>query len=157
MNLHFLHAKTITDSKDIEHVIHIQQVVNIAAVYDPTSSISTGRSTVPARKPVRQQPKGLRMRFKPIGFGDGEVGKIGYTSVGGDSTESDAEDPAPNFRVPTSLGDDGDPDAEMHDVSAPPSKPFKSKSKAEKSLKRKSKDSGESREDNSSSKPTTIP
>ncbi|PBP20835.1 hypothetical protein BUE80_DR008455 [Diplocarpon rosae] len=61
-------------SKSINRVFHLRQIIR-----DPTTE-NTSKATVPAKKPVRQQPKGLQMRFKPIGFGTGETGRIGSAS-----------------------------------------------------------------------------
>ncbi|KAG4437002.1 hypothetical protein IFR05_007506 [Cadophora sp. M221] len=61
-------------SKSIDQVFHLQQIAQ-----DPTTT-NPGRATIPARKPVRQQPPGLKMRFHPIGFGADEPGTIGSSS-----------------------------------------------------------------------------
>jgi hypothetical protein len=51
------------------------------------SGTSSSKGTIPAKKPVRKQPKGLRMRFLPIGFGEGDAGELGFES----SEDSDLE------------------------------------------------------------------
>ncbi|KAK2628980.1 hypothetical protein QTJ16_002083 [Diplocarpon rosae] len=61
-------------SKSINRVLHLRQIIR-----GPTTE-NTSRATVPTKKLVRQQPKGLQMRFKPIGFGTGETGRIGSAS-----------------------------------------------------------------------------
>jgi hypothetical protein len=55
-------------------------------------------ATVPAKKPIRQQPGGLKMRFLPIGFGDGETGNLGS------SDEDEIMDDAAVFRPPNGPG-----------------------------------------------------
>ncbi|KAL2072207.1 hypothetical protein VTL71DRAFT_11550 [Oculimacula yallundae] len=61
-------------SKSIDHVFHLQQVA-----HDPTTA-NPGRATKPAKKPIRKQPRGLKMRFHPIGFGDAGPGTVGSSS-----------------------------------------------------------------------------
>jgi hypothetical protein len=62
---------------------------------------SSGKATVPARKPIRQQPQGLKMRFRPIGFGGGEMGKIGSSSSSVDSgSDEEMEQPPAVFHRP---------------------------------------------------------
>jgi len=82
-------------SKGIDNILHLQQVVKLPNMNEDSTA---SQATVPAKKPVRQQPKGLKMRFKPSGFGDGETGKIGSSS------EDDEMPKAPvRFRKPASL------------------------------------------------------
>ena len=80
-------GKYETSKRGIDQVLHLQQVVDLPEL------MTEERATIPAAtKFVRQQPKGLRMRFKPIGFGDEDTGKIGET----DNDVSDVEmDDAP--------------------------------------------------------------
>lgn len=71
-----------TSKRGIDQVLHLQQIVDLPEL------MTEERATIPAAsKFVRQQPKGLRMRFKPIGFGDANTGKIGET----DNEDSDVE------------------------------------------------------------------
>ena len=71
-----------TSKRGIDKVLHLQQIVDLPEL------MTEERATIPAAsKFVRQQPKGLRMRFKPIGFGDEDTGKIGET----DNEDSDVE------------------------------------------------------------------
>ena len=52
------------------------------------------------QKQKRSQPKGLRMRFLPVGFGDGDPGRVGSTeSEEGDDQSSTV----PRFRLPTGV------------------------------------------------------
>ncbi|EHL02774.1 hypothetical protein M7I_1293 [Glarea lozoyensis 74030] len=74
-----------TVSRPIDQVLHLRRIVSLPGVNDSGSASS--KATVPAKKPVRQQPKGLKMRFLPIGFGEGDGGKLGSES----SEESDVE------------------------------------------------------------------
>jgi hypothetical protein len=105
---------------------------------------SSSKATPPAKKPVRQQPQGLKMRFRPIGFGDGEPGRIGSSSSsveGSSSSDSDeeTEEPPVPFRRPVSVASDSSEADESSDSSeseeessssdvemaeAPPIKPF---------------------------------
>lgn len=91
---------------------------------------SNPKATVPAKKPVRQQPKGLRMRFRPIGFGTGAVGDIGSSSESADedSIASSSEEEMPKaFRKPPVIDSDdqssSESDVEMNEAVLPLSKP----------------------------------
>ena len=86
--------------------------MQLPSVFDASAKeagSSTARPTVPSKKPVRQQPPGLKMRFRPIGFGNGKTGTIGSSSSSADrsSTEStsdeEMEDAPAQFRRPASL------------------------------------------------------
>jgi hypothetical protein len=80
--------------KPIDHVLHIQQIVKLPGIHDSSSmTTSLSNTTARAKKPVRQQPPGLKMRFRPIGFGDGEPGRIGSSSssVEGNSSSDSGE------------------------------------------------------------------
>jgi hypothetical protein len=72
-------------SRPIDQVLHLRRIVSLPG--DNDSVTGSSKATVPAKKPVRQQPKGLRMRFLPIGFGEGDGGKLGSES----SEDSDVE------------------------------------------------------------------
>lgn len=61
----------------VARTLHLQHLVQLPELMQGATA------TVPvARKPVRKQPGGLRMRFRPIGFGEGEAGVIGEESEG---------------------------------------------------------------------------
>jgi hypothetical protein len=119
--------------------LHLQQIIKIPGINDGDASAPpSSKATIPATKPVRQQPKGLRMRFRPIGFGTGKLGKLGSSSSSGDSSESDEEieDAPAVFRRPVLEDDHASPtdeetssnsDKEMEDAPAPAIKPKKSK------------------------------
>ncbi|KAG4416156.1 hypothetical protein IFR04_010675 [Cadophora malorum] len=104
-------------SKSIDHVFHLQQVAR-----DPTAA-NPARATIPAKKPVRQQPRGLRMRFHPIGFGAAKPGTIGSSS-----SDEDTEDATPTTSRPVSkpkkfVRPDEDSDEEMEDSPPLPLRP----------------------------------
>lgn len=145
--------------------------MKLPSVYDAklkeTASFTTVLPTFSTKKPIRQQPPGLKMRFRPIGFGNGATGTIGTrsSSVDGRSAESASDEESENapfqFRRPASLepesetsssGSDEDSssssDAEMVDAPLLPAKSVvkskverkatkESSEKAGKSLKRK--------------------
>lgn len=125
-------ANASVASKSVDRVLHLQQIVKLPGINDDDpEGAPSSQATVPATKPVRQQPKGLRMRFRPIGFGTGKLGKLGSVSSG-DSSGSDEEmEDAPTvFHRPVleEAADEkasSDSDEEMQD--APPIKPKKSK------------------------------
>ena len=61
----------------VAQTLHLQHLVQLPEL------MREAAATVPvAEKPVRAQPSGLRMRFKPIGFGEGTTGTIGEESDG---------------------------------------------------------------------------
>merc|ERR1711939_861697 len=104
-------------SKSIDHVFHLQQVAR-----DPTAA-NPATATIPAKKPVRQQPRGLRMRFHPIGFGAAKPGTIGSSS-----SDEDTEDATPTTSRPVSkpkkfVRPDEDSDEEMEDSPPLPLRP----------------------------------
>jgi hypothetical protein len=122
-------------SRPIDHILHLQHIISLPGVHEgvPSNKESASKATIPAKRPARPQPKGLKMRFRPLGFGNGEVGTIGSES------ESNS-------------------DEEMEDAPAPiPSEPErKSKSKSERHksdtpLKRKHVEGEEKKKKNSSS------
>jgi len=78
--------------KPIDQLLHLQRVIDLpGASTDP--NFTSARATVPAKKPVRPQPKGLQMRFLPIGFGSGNAGRIGSgSSDESGSTESTSDE-----------------------------------------------------------------
>ncbi|TEY84206.1 hypothetical protein BOTCAL_0019g00300 [Botryotinia calthae] len=125
------------EKKSVDQIYHMQQVVNL-------SKESSNQATVPAKRPVRQQPKGLKARYQPIGFASAPG------VIGSDEDESESEERAPKFRKIATSEDEAS-DVEMED--APPAKKSKSdKSKksqkdseesADRSSKKKNKDSGD--------------
>ena len=107
--------------KTIEKTLHLQQIVKLSGVHDPEGSKSA-KATVPAKKTVREQPLGLKMRFQPIGFGSSNFGKIeaSSSSAGAASMEcgSDAEmiEAPPSFQRPASIESE-DSDSDENDSS----------------------------------------
>lgn len=121
--------------KPIDHVLRLQQVVKLPGIHDSSSMTASLSNAAPqAKKPIRQQPPGLKMRFRPIGFGDGEPGRIGSSSSSveeesiNDSDEKMEESPVVfrrPVRLPSQSSDDssksseseGSSDVEMTNVS----------------------------------------
>lgn len=84
----------------INQTLHLQHIVKLPNEGPQESgSQVTSKATIPTQKPVRQQPVGLRMRFLPIGFGNGEAGNLGS------SDEDEYMDDAPVFRAPSGLNE----------------------------------------------------
>lgn len=80
--------------------------MNLPGVHGSKSSIEgSSKATIPAKKPVRQQPQGLKMRFRPIGFGSAAAGQIGSDStpveeISNENSDEEMEDAPPTFRKP---------------------------------------------------------
>ncbi len=72
----------------ITKTLHLQQLARLPSLSYRSRGLSNGITKAPVtyKKTVRQQPEGLRMRYRP--FGDSE------------SSSSDSSDEAPQFRVP---------------------------------------------------------
>lgn len=81
-----------TTPRSIDQILHLQQIVNLPGVHEGIASTqdSASKATVPFKRPARPQPKGLKMRFRPLGFGGGEVGNIGSSSESDSDVEIDA-------------------------------------------------------------------
>lgn len=137
-------------SKPIDKAFRLQQVVNISGV-NGSGGLSNSHATVPRQKPIRPQPKGLKMRYAPIGFSNGKISTIGSES----SSDEEIEDKSAQFQrpVPISLEESensSDSDEEMAD--SPPLQSKKSSSQTSRktvsgssgsSLKRKHLDGSE--------------
>jgi hypothetical protein len=147
-------------SKTIEQILHLQQVVKIPGIHDLSENFSS--ATVPAKKPARSQPKGLKMRFRPIGFGSGKIGEIGSSS-GSDEETEDAQVP---FKKPAAVesSDSSTSDEEMTEAPPPPSKSKhdrnstsapSTKDSSSQSLKRKHGEGEDKNSKNSSYRPTS--
>lgn len=67
---------------------HVQELISIPETNGPTSIAAQDYE-----KPPRTQPKNLKMRFRPVGSGDGPAETLG-------SSESEGEDEKPEFKVP---------------------------------------------------------
>jgi hypothetical protein len=114
-------ADLYTVLKTIDQTFHLQQIVKLPGVHGLESS-SFAKATIPAKKPVKEQPPGLKMRFQPIGFSSRNLGKIESNSSSADaaSTESGSdaemtETPA-GFRRPASIESE-DSDSDENDSS----------------------------------------
>lgn len=93
---------------EIAQTLQLQQLVNLPSLQltqSQTSVSSQGSTTAstPAQKPIRQQPKGLKMRFGPLGDHIGNLGKIGFDSSS-DESQLDEEMAEPEFRMPRGVG-----------------------------------------------------
>ncbi|KAF2150882.1 hypothetical protein K461DRAFT_296114 [Myriangium duriaei CBS 260.36] len=65
-----------------------------------TGSSAAGQTTRLAVSSIRPQPKGLKMRYKPPGFGSGRPGTIGSGSEDSDTDMEDAPPANQGFRRP---------------------------------------------------------
>lgn len=81
-----------TAFRSIDQILHLQQIVNLPGVHEgiAPNKDSASKSTVPMKRPARPQPRGLKMRFRPLGFGSGEIGNIGSSSESGSDVDMDA-------------------------------------------------------------------
>ncbi|RDW67981.1 hypothetical protein BP6252_09377 [Coleophoma cylindrospora] len=79
-------------SNAVDQVLHLRHIVQLPSIHGETdeSPTTSSRATVPTRRPIRQQPQGLKMRFTPIGFGSGTPGVIGSTESDDDVEMEDA-------------------------------------------------------------------
>ena len=90
----------------VAQTLQLQQLINLPSLQNrqsQTSSSSQGDTTAsaPAMKPVRQQPKGLKMRFGPSGAP--VRGNIGVEASSSDESPTEREGPQPDFRTPQGL------------------------------------------------------
>ncbi|PVH88007.1 hypothetical protein DL98DRAFT_224718 [Cadophora sp. DSE1049] len=104
-------------SKAIDHVFHLQQVAR-----DPTTA-NPVKATIPTKKPVRQQPRGLKMRFHPIGFGAAKPGTIGSSSSDEDMEDALSTSNRPVPKPKTFVRPDEDSDEDMEDGPPLPLRP----------------------------------
>lgn len=90
---YFTAPSPISQTLNLQQVVHLPNLTK-ARVDPASSSAAAASSNTNSTKPVRQQPKGLRMRFLPSGFGDEDPGTLG-------SSDSETSTPArPAFRMP---------------------------------------------------------
>ncbi|KAM3422175.1 hypothetical protein BST61_g2544 [Cercospora zeina] len=90
----------------IARTLHLKQKLNLPALSSKQADTNTGSSAAasiarPSVNSIRPQPKGMRMRYKPAGFGAGDAG------LGSDSEEDDktvAETNGTAFQFPKTLG-----------------------------------------------------
>ncbi|KAF2144518.1 uncharacterized protein K452DRAFT_356693 [Aplosporella prunicola CBS 121167] len=76
---------------DFAETLHLQEIIHLPNLSNKQSDPARGSDaaasfTVPAAKPIRQQPKGLRMRYRPYGAVDTEAGVIGSSDSEGDES-----------------------------------------------------------------------
>jgi hypothetical protein len=126
--------------RPFDSIVHLQEIVKLPETSATTANVAVdNRATVPKKRPVLEQPKGLKMSFRPAGFGDGEAGTIGDSED--DDSDRGTRNAQPVFRQPMSL------DA-MDIDEAPPAKKSKSKDKSkdkEKKKKKKKKKHGDAK------------
>ncbi|KAK6443626.1 hypothetical protein LTR95_000453 [Oleoguttula sp. CCFEE 5521] len=82
-------------SQPITRTLQIREVVELPELSGKQASQMTGSEKaaemkLPAISKVREQPRGLKMRYRPPGFGKGEAGRIGSES---ESEDDEAEGP----------------------------------------------------------------
>ncbi|RFU30860.1 hypothetical protein B7463_g5505, partial [Scytalidium lignicola] len=80
-----------TGGRTVDKILRLQQMVELPVLQNSSSSHKNPRATIPTPKPVRQQPKGLKMRFLPIGFGSGNPGTLGVDSSLAESSSAESE------------------------------------------------------------------
>ena len=132
------------DKHDIGQTLHLQQIIRLPE--HPVLS-GSGESVSYSKRPPRPQPQGLKMRFKPIGFGSGKTGNIGLSDE--DDFDEDMVDATAKFPVPAGQ------DVEMGDAETTVSAITPKSKKSKKSKKRKL-DESSKKEKSSSSKSTQI-
>ncbi|KAI9745974.1 MAG: hypothetical protein M1818_000655 [Claussenomyces sp. TS43310] len=67
------------EKKSLDQTLHLQQMIQLPNQLSPqvANAQAISKATVPAKKPIRQQPEGLQMRFRPIGVWSGKPGVVG--------------------------------------------------------------------------------
>jgi len=94
----------ISTTMPISKTIHIRQQISLPALRH--GGIAESVDTAPRQ--IRAQPKGLRMRYTPPGFGNGPIGKMGVDT---DSEDEVADDGAmTGFKRSRHTIDDGEID-----------------------------------------------
>ena len=124
----------------VSRVLQLQQKITLPNLSmrqaNPlTGSKAAGDIAEAAVTRLRPQPKGLRMRYRPPGFGAGKPGRIGSGSESTDEDENPA--PGPAFQFPRALGAHGtstqqNGDVEMADESVDAQKSTKKPKKKRK-------------------------
>jgi DNA-directed RNA polymerase I subunit RPA34.5 len=69
---------------EITQTLHLQQIISLPKLSNHASSSQP--TLVPKKKPVRPQPKGLKMRFAPVGINEEDFGPLGFSSDGEEAT-----------------------------------------------------------------------
>jgi hypothetical protein len=103
---------------EIAQTLQLQQLVKLPPLQPNQSKSldsSQGSTTAfaPPKKPVRQQPKNLRMRFGPLGDQIGESGKIGFESSSDESSVGQGRG-GPEFRIPQGVKEHTKPGKRKH-------------------------------------------
>lgn len=96
-----------TAKQNITKSLRLQQQIDLPNLTIRQANQNTGSAAAAdvataAVSTVRPQPKGLRMRFKPLGFGEGKPGQIGS-----DTESDDGRGAASSFQFPKALGGHG--------------------------------------------------
>ncbi|KAK4549182.1 hypothetical protein LTR36_007640 [Oleoguttula mirabilis] len=91
----------------VEKTLHLQQKITLPNLSTRQASLTTGSAAAgdiaqASVQTIRPQPKGLRMRYKPSGFGPGKPGMLGSGSDSADEAERPAG--SASFQFPRALG-----------------------------------------------------
>ncbi|KAK1061605.1 hypothetical protein LTR33_012666 [Friedmanniomyces endolithicus] len=102
----------------VVRTLQLQQQIILPELSDRQASQITGSAAAASIAQasvatIRPQPKGLRMRFRPPGYGEGEPGTIGSDSESAEQDERPGA--AKKFQFPRALGAHGT--SEQHDRS----------------------------------------
>lgn len=92
----------------ISQTLHLQQLVNLpnigtASGVPAESTHTTAGLSRGFTKAVRPQPKGMKMRYLPLGDTEGRLGRMGL----GSSTSEGSDDEEPPFRMPSGVSGSG--------------------------------------------------
>lgn len=92
-------------STEVQKVVHLRQVVKLPTAPQSEAGIPSSAATTLPQQPQftvqkrtkREQPKGLKMRFRPSGAGTGDLGHIGSSS----DEEPASKRPKPSSTAPS--------------------------------------------------------
>lgn len=92
----------------ISQTLHLQQLVRLPSMGTvsgvPADGIqTTAGSSRGFRKAARPQPKGMKMRYLPLGDNEGRFGRMGP----GSSTSGGSDDEEPQFQMPAGVSSSG--------------------------------------------------
>ena len=101
----------------ISQTLHLQQLVKLpnrgTTSGVPAEGIqSTASPSCGFRRAARPQPKGLKMRYLPLGDTEGQFGRMGP----GSSTSGGSGDEDPQFRLPISVSSSGKTKKRKHNA-----------------------------------------
>ncbi|KAK5126324.1 hypothetical protein LTR85_010560 [Meristemomyces frigidus] len=104
------HDGYVTAQQRVEKTLHLQQKItlpnlSVRQASQMTGSAAAGDVAQASVRTIRPQPKGLRMRYKPSGFGPGKPAIIGSESESAD--EDDRPSGSASFQFPRALGAHG--------------------------------------------------